>query len=118
MNQEHTSMHMPYVLIAAAGLALAAAPIQAQHNHGADTTASTPAGSSAALSEGEVRRIDKPGGTVTLKHGPLVNVDMPAMTMSFDVKDRAALDRLKVGDKVHFRVEKEGANYVVTRIEK
>jgi Cu(I)/Ag(I) efflux system protein CusF len=115
MNQEHTSMHMPYVLIAAAVLALAAAPVQAQHNHGAATTAST---SSAALSEGEVRRIDKPGGTVTLKHGPLVNVDMPAMTMSFDVKDRAALDRLKVGDKVRFRVEKEGANYVVTRIEK
>ncbi len=94
-----------------------AAPLHAQHaGHG--TSAATPASASAALSEGEVRRIDKGAGKVTLKHGPLANLDMPPMTMAFDVRDRAALDKLQVGDKVRFRVEKEGASYVVTRIEK
>ena len=109
-------MRTPIALAAAAALTFAAAPVHAQHNHG--SAAATPVASSSALSEGEVRRIDKAAGTVTLKHGPLANVDMPAMTMAFDVKDRTALDKLKVGDKVRFRVEKEGPNYVVTRIEK
>lgn len=112
-------MHKSFVAFTAALLTVAAAPAFAQHNHG--TTAAAPAATTpaaSALSEGEVRRIDKAGGTVTLKHGPLVNVDMPAMTMSFTVKDRAALDKVKVGDKVRFRVEKEGTDYVVTRLEK
>ena len=93
-----------------------AAPMHAQHNHGSAAAASPAA--STTLSEGEVRRIDKSAGTVTLKHGPLANLDMPPMTMSFAVKDRAALDTVKVGDKVRFRVEKEGTDYVVTRIVK
>lgn len=102
-----------------AAFVLSATPVFAQHNHGAPSStaaAATPAAS--ALSEGEVRRLDKAAGTITLKHGPLVNVDMPPMTMSFAVKDRAALDKVKVGDKVRFRVEKEGPDYVVTRLEK
>jgi Cu(I)/Ag(I) efflux system protein CusF len=106
-------------LAIAAAFILSAAPVFAQHNHGAPSStvaASAPAAS--ALSEGEVRRLDKAAGTITLRHGPLVNVDMPPMTMSFAVKDRAALDKIKVGDKVRFRIEKEGADYVVTRLEK
>jgi Cu/Ag efflux protein CusF len=110
-------MHKPFAVIAAI-LAIAAAPAFAQHNHATPVSAPAAAPAASALSEGEVRRVDKAGGTITIKHGPLVNVDMPPMTMSFAVKDRAALDKVKVGDKVRFRVEKEGTDYVVTRLEK
>ena len=70
-----------------------------------------------ALSEGLVKSVDKARGQVTLKHGPLENVGMPAMTMPFKVRDPAWLDRLRAGDKVRFRVEESGPDYVIVRIE-
>jgi Cu/Ag efflux protein CusF len=72
---------------------------------------------SAALSEGEVRKVDKSAKKITIKHGPLANLDMPPMTMVFQVKDPAMLDQVKAGDKVKFQAEKVGAAYTVTRIE-
>lgn len=70
-----------------------------------------------ALSEGEVRRIDAALGRITLRHGPLKNLDMPPMTMVFDLRDKSMLAALKVGDKVRFRALEEGGKYVVTHIE-
>ena len=70
-----------------------------------------------ALSEGEVRRVDKDAKKITLRHGPLSNLDMPAMTMVFQVKDPAMLEQVKAGDKVKFRAEKVGGTFIVTRIE-
>ena len=72
---------------------------------------------SQALSEGEVRKVDKDAKKITIKHGPLANLDMPAMTMVFTVKDPTLLERAKTGDKVRFRAEKEGSTYLVTVIE-
>ncbi len=69
------------------------------------------------MSEGEVRRIDKEQGKMTLRHGPLTNLDMPAMTRVFQVSDKAMLDQVKVGDKVRFHAEKIGSQYTVTKIE-
>jgi len=43
----------------------------------------------APMSEGEVRKVDKGASKVTIKHGPLQNLDMPAMTMVFRVRDPA-----------------------------
>jgi uncharacterized cupredoxin-like copper-binding protein len=76
-------------------------------------------GSAAAaeLTEGEIRKIDKDGKKLTLKHGPLKNLDMPGMTMVFQVKDEAMLDTVQVGDKVRFEAEKIGGKFTVTRIE-
>lgn len=71
-----------------------------------------------ALAEGEIRRIDKPAGKVTIRHGEIKSLGMAPMTMVFVVKDRAALDKLAVNDKVRFDVKQEGGDYVVTRIEK
>ena len=71
-----------------------------------------------ALTEGEVRKVDKEAKKVTIKHGPIQNLDMPAMTMVFRVKDAAVLESVKAGDKVKFRAEKEGDSYAVTRIER
>jgi Cu/Ag efflux protein CusF len=67
--------------------------------------------------DGEIRKVDKDAKKVTIKHGPLAKLDMPAMTMVFQVKDPALLDKVKAGDKVKFDAEKIGSAYTVTRIE-
>ncbi len=48
----------------------------------------------------EIRKIDPNAGKVTLKHGPIENLGMSAMTMAFPVKDRASLKNFKEGDSV------------------
>jgi len=70
-----------------------------------------------AMSDGEVRKVDKGAGKLTIKHGPLVNLDMPPMTMVFRVQEPGMLELVKRGDRVKFRVEKIGGQYVVTKIE-
>jgi len=72
---------------------------------------------SSALSDGEVRKVDKDAKKITIKHGPLANLDMPPMTMVFQVKDPALLNQVKAGDKVKFQAEKIGGAFTVTRIE-
>ena len=70
-----------------------------------------------ALSEGEIRRVDKEAKKLTIKHGPIPNLGMESMTMVFHVKDPAMLDQVKAGDKVKFAADKIGGNYTVTKIE-
>jgi Cu(I)/Ag(I) efflux system protein CusF len=71
-----------------------------------------------ALADGEIRKVDKDAKKITIKHGPIPSIDMPAMTMVFQVKDPAMVDRVKVGDKVKFEAELlPGGRTVVTRIE-
>lgn len=70
-----------------------------------------------AFTEGEVRRIDKGAKKITLRHGPIASLDMPAMTMVFQVADDSMLDQVKVGEKVNFTAEKVGGAYRVTRME-
>jgi Cu(I)/Ag(I) efflux system periplasmic protein CusF len=102
-------------------LALGAAPVSfAQSGAGHDAhhaSGAQVAQASDALSEGEVRKVDKGAGKITIKHGPLLNLDMPPMTMVFRVQEPGMLDQVKPGDPVKFRVEKIGGQYVVTRIE-
>ena len=95
-----------------------AAPAMAQpkaDDHAAHHSAA--AAKATEMSEGEVRKVDKAARKLTLKHGEIKNLDMPPMTMVFQVKDKAWLDKLKAGDKVRFQAEKQGADYVVTVIE-
>ena len=54
---------------------------------------------------------------ITLKHGAIKNLDMPGMTMVFQVKDPALLDKVKAGDKVRFKAESLGGALVVTEIQ-
>jgi Cu/Ag efflux protein CusF len=72
---------------------------------------------SGAMAEGEVRKVDKDAKKITIKHGPLTKLDMPAMTMVFQVKDPAMLNQVKAGDKIRFDAEKVGGGFVVTKIE-
>lgn len=67
--------------------------------------------------EGVVRKIDKDAGKITIRHGPIAGLDMPAMSMVFRAKEAALLDKVKVGDKVRFEVLHDKGAYVVTGIE-
>jgi len=67
--------------------------------------ASTAALADAPPSQGEVKQVNKATGKLTIKHGPLANLDMPAMTMVFKAKDPALLDGVQVGDKIEFVAE-------------
>jgi Cu(I)/Ag(I) efflux system periplasmic protein CusF len=112
---------MGFKLLSAALLtlgALAAGPVVAQtgHDHHGAKAAPGPTASS-ELYAGEVRRISKDTGKVTLVHGPLKAFDMPPMTMAFAVNDTAMLERVKAGDKVRFALERRGNDLIVTRIE-
>ena len=82
--------------------------------------ASVPTATPAALpetTEAEVRKVDASAGKVTLRHGEIKNLDMPPMTMVFQVKDRAFLTKLKAGDRVNFTADKIKGAYTVLSIE-
>ena len=101
-----------------ASLAGPALAQQKADDHAAHQAASPAASTAAAdLADGEVRKIDKDTGRLTLRHGEIRHLDMPGMTMVFQVREPALLDKLKVGDKVRFRAEKAGSGYAVTAIE-
>ena len=84
---------------------------------GADHAAHHPAAAVAPQSEGEVRKVDKGQGKVTLKHGPIANLEMPGMTMVFKAADPKLLEGLKEGDKVKFTAEKVNGAITVTAIQ-
>lgn len=99
--------------------AMMALPFAAQAHPGDETHAAAPATTAApaALAAGEVKKVDKEAGKLTIKHAPLVNLDMPAMTMAFRVKDAAMLDAVKPGDKINFAAERVNGMVTITRIE-
>ena len=88
-------------ILAALAVALAAVAVHAQ-----------------ALTEGEVRKVDRDAKKITIKHGPMPKLDMPAHTMVFQVADPAMLEQVKAGDKVRFEAEKVGGAFRLTKIEK
>lgn len=78
--------------------------------------AAAPAAESQDMSDGEIRKVDKDSKKITIKHGEIKSLDMPPMTMVFQVKDAAMLDTIQAGDKVKFKVEKRLGSYVVTEL--
>ncbi|MFZ2971423.1 MAG: copper-binding protein [Ferribacterium limneticum] len=71
-----------------------------------------------AAAEGEVRKIDKAQGKVTIKHGELKNLDMPPMTMVFRARPASLLNDLAEGDLISFDADKIDGQYTVTAIRK
>jgi Cu(I)/Ag(I) efflux system protein CusF len=68
--------------------------------------------------DGEVRKVDRDANKLTIRHGPLPQLDMPTpMTMVYQVKDPALLDKVKPGDKIRFVAEKIGGQFTVLQIE-
>ena len=93
-------------LVLAFFLSVAVLPATASNHQSATGTA-----------EGVVRKIDKDGGKITIRHGPIAGLDMPAMSMVFRAKEAALLDKVKVGDKVRFGVLHDKGALFVTGIE-
>ena len=116
LNQLFFSASLLATTFLAAG-ALAQPAISAESGTGLARAASGTAATTGDMTEGEVRKVDKDARKVTLKHGEIKNLGMPAMTMVFQVKNLSALDTLKAGDKVRFKAEKAGGALVVTDIE-
>ena len=89
-------------------------PVFAQMNmdHGKMGMTATP-----GMTDGEVRRIDKEAGKITIKHGEIKHMEMPGMTMVFVVKDKALLDKTTVGAKIQFMATNENGQMTVTDIQ-
>jgi Cu/Ag efflux protein CusF len=83
--------------------------------HHPAATATAPAADE--MADAEVRKVDKDAAKLTLKHGEIKSLEMPPMTMVFNVKDKALLDQLKAGDKVRFKAVNEAGKYTVTEIQ-
>ena len=71
-----------------------------------------------AMVQGEVKKIDAAAGKITLKHGPIKNLEMDAMTMVLRVNDPGMLKNLKVGDKVKFEAERASEGVTITKMQK
>lgn len=110
-------------LIATLAITFAASSISAQTTvPSAAPMADKPVAASPSVSkdmtEAEVRKVDKEAKKVTLKHGPIKNLDMPGMTMVFQVRDAALFDKLVTGEKVKFTAEQLEGAFVLTSVEK
>ena len=69
--------------------------------------------------KGEVVKIDKAAGKITIKHGPIKKLDMEqGMTMVFRVADPAMLDKVKAGDSVEFDADRVNGAITVTKLSK
>lgn len=90
------------------------APSSTTANNAADAAGHKGGGVAGQMVDGEIKKVNKEAGKITIRHGELKDLGMPAMTMVFQVKDPAMLDQVKAGDKVKFVAQKiEGAMTVV-----
>ena len=87
------------------------APASAATPSAPTATAAAPSGSDARA---VIRSINREGGKVKLKHGPIEKLGMPGMTMVFRVKDPALLDQVKEGEEVGVTIEMDGSKFIVT----
>ena len=77
-----------------------------------------PALADGEMVKGEVVKVDKAAGKVTLKHGPIKKLDMDSMTMVFRVSDPTMLDRMKPGDRIEFEADRVNGAITITKIGK
>lgn len=71
----------------------------------------------AGMADGEITKVDKDAGKLTIRHGELKNLGMPPMTMVFRAKNAAMVDQAVVGAKIKFVAEKVGGALTVTQLE-
>lgn len=99
-------------------LTLGAAPVQAAGDHaGHGMAMQATASTEMQMVDGVVKKVDKSAGKVTLSHGPLSNLSMPAMTMVFRVKDANWLDQMKAGDKIRFMADNVNGAVTIVHFE-
>jgi Cu/Ag efflux protein CusF len=73
----------------------------------------------AALTDGQVTKVDASAGKITIKHGPMKKFYMEdGMTMVYRVQDPAMLTAVKAGDKIKFDADHVNGQFIVTKIQK
>jgi Cu/Ag efflux protein CusF len=65
---------------------------------------------------GKVTKVDPATNSVTVAHEPVSTMNWPAMSMTFKVKDKALLEKVKQGEKVDFEFVQQGKDYLVTAV--
>lgn len=113
----HAFSKLSIAIAMAAGSALAAAQDGGHAGHAAHGAHAGHQAAPAELTEGEVRKIDREAGKITLRHGELKNLNMGAMTMVFRVREPAMLDQVKAGDKVKFAADRVGGAIMVVQLQ-
>jgi Cu(I)/Ag(I) efflux system protein CusF len=108
--------NIKFIVITATLLSSAAFSYAGSHAAAPAASAAT-AANTLPLANAEIRKIDLENKKVTLKHGEIKNLDMPGMTMVFQVKDEAMLEKVKAGDKVKFTADKLNGVFTVMSIE-
>jgi Cu(I)/Ag(I) efflux system protein CusF len=113
---EQDMKHLFWITLLAA---LGAGTAFAHHESGGQhpTQTQVPAASQKSTKgTGLIQQIDRDKGVITIKHGPLQGLNMPPMTMSFLVKDKAMLSSLQPLQKVDFELTYDGRQYLITSI--
>lgn len=110
--------HSLFLLSALAAISLNVQAAKDEHSGHGGHAMPVAASTVVEPTDATVKKVDPASGKVTLSHGPLKNLGMPAMTMAFKVKDAKALAQLKAGDKIRFVAEHVGHEYQATSIEK
>ena len=91
-------------------------PSHTEHDHDYCHDSSASPAAPAAMTLGEIRKIDPVQGKITLRHGPIPHLNMPAMTMVFPVANPQWLNGLQAGDSVEFQLEKPNGAYQITAL--
>lgn len=107
-------------MAAAAAVATSAASAQ-EHGHAGHGGHGDHAGHQAAalaVVAGEVKKIDRETGKITLRHEEIANLNMAAMTMVFRAGSPTMLDQVKVGDKVTFSADRVNGAITLVQLQK
>ncbi len=70
-----------------------------------------------ASATGEVRRIQADKGKITIKHGPIADLKLPAMTLIYNINPGLLKD-INPGDEVKFKALHQDNQYIITEIRK
>jgi Cu(I)/Ag(I) efflux system periplasmic protein CusF len=104
-------------VLMAAPIFVFAQNISRTNDHASHRMAAVATAADMQMVDGLVKKVDKSAGKVTLSHGPLTNLGMPAMTMVFRVQDARWLDQMKERDKIRFMADKVNGAFAVVHFE-
>lgn len=65
----------------------------------------------------EVRRVNPRANTLSLRHEAIPNLDMPPMTMVFQISDPGLLEGVAEGDRVRVTIDQIDGAYTVLSVE-
>lgn len=78
----------------------------------------SPVSSNLISARGVVLQVDQTNATIKINHDPIAALNWPRMTMSFRLKERSLINKIKEGDIVEFLLQKEAPDYVIVKLSK